>query len=260
MNNDLKEIVRAKYNAIADSGDSCCGSDCCAEVSFVGETYDDLAGHVDEADLGLGCGLPTRGSGIKEGDYVVDLGSGAGNDVFVARAIVGETGRVVGIDMADSMLARACTNAEKQGFDNVFFHKGDIENIPLPDGKVDVVISNCVFNLVPDKRQAFSETLRILRPGGHFSISDIVTIGELPEGLRSSAEMYAGCVAGALDMDEYLGIIRDTGFANIEVRKQREIVLDDALLREYLSPAQILEFRNSNAGIYSITVAGTKET
>lgn len=254
--NEIKQQVQDKYNALARAGQSCCGTS--SDCTFVGDDYIQLDGYVQDADLGLGCGLPTQFAGIKPGDTVVDLGSGAGNDVFVARSEAGDSGRVIGIDMADDMIARARQNLATLGYTNVEFRHGDIEDIPLPDNTADVVVSNCVLNLVPDKARAYAETFRILKPGGHFSISDVVIIGALPDALRNAAEVYVGCVGGAISQEDYLNIIRSAGFADVTVRKAREIALTDALLDQYVSAAQKTSLRDSGVGIYSITVSGTK--
>lgn len=265
--NELKQVVKEKYGEIAKASKSsgCCGPACCgdSESKIVGYTvmqdeYDNLEGYVADADLGLGCGLPTEHAGIKKGDTVVDLGSGAGNDVFVARAIVGDEGKVIGLDMTEEMIEKANFNKAKLGYQNVEFHLGDIEQIPFENNLADVVVSNCVLNLVPDKRKAFSEIYRVLKPGAHFCVSDIVIKGELPAGLKKSAEMYAGCVAGALQQDEYLGIIKETGFKNIEIKKTKVIELPDEVLRDYISDSEIEMFKKNNTGIFSITVVGYK--
>jgi len=206
---NIKEIVKEKYShiakkAVSGSGNTpCCApSGCCgdADYTFFSENYQGLKGYNADADLGLGCGIPTEFAGLKPGDYVLDLGSGAGNDCFVARTEVGENGRVTGLDFANAMLEKARQNAHKLGYSNVDFIKGDIEQMPLPDNSYDVILSNCVLNLVPDKQKAFSEMLRVLKPGGHFCVSDVVLKGELPEKLRHDAEMYAGCVSGAIQL------------------------------------------------------------
>lgn len=262
----FKSLVREKYGEIAqqsykENAGSCCGTSCgCepADYSIMAEDYSALNGYVAEADLGLGCGLPTEFAHIQAGDTVVDLGSGAGNDAFVARALAGETGKVIGIDFTDIMIEKARDNAAKLGFNNVEFRHGDIENIPVEDNSADVVLSNCVLNLVPDKKRAFAETYRILKPGGHFSISDIVTRGNLPDALRKSAEMYAGCVAGALLKSEYLKIIEDSGFVNIRLQKERRITLPDDVLRQHLNDSDIEKFRSDHIGIFSITVYAEK--
>ncbi|MBE0572524.1 MAG: arsenite methyltransferase [Ignavibacteriaceae bacterium] len=265
--NDLKQIVKEKYGEIAKASKSsgCCGPTCCGgeESKIVGYTvmqdeYNNLDGYVADADLGLGCGLPTEFAGIKKGDTVVDLGSGAGNDVFVARSIVGDEGKVIGLDMTEEMIEKANANKIKAGFKNVEFRLGEIESMPLENDIADVVISNCVLNLVPDKRKAFEEIYRILKPGAHFCVSDIVIKGELPEGLQKSAEMYAGCVAGALQQDDYLSIIKETGFENVEIKKIKVIELPDNVLKEYLNELEIKLLKNNNVGIFSITVVGYK--
>jgi arsenite methyltransferase len=262
----LKEIVKEKYSQIAEQSkgtneSSCCGATCgCSTVDYVvmADDYSKLKGYAPDADLGLGCGLPTEFALINEGDTVVDLGSGAGNDCFVARSIAGETGKIIGIDFTEKMIAKARANADKLGYKNVEFRQGDIENMPIVGGVANVVVSNCVLNLVPDKRQAFVETFRILKKGGHFSVSDIVLVGELPEGLRKSAEMYAGCVAGAIQKEEYLGIIKEVGFRDIKIQKERRIELPDEILSDYLSESEIKEFKKGKSGIFSITVYAEK--
>jgi len=265
--NELKQVVKEKYGEIAKASKSsgCCGPTCCGgeESKIVGYTvmqdeYNHLEGYVADADLGLGCGLPTEHAGIKKGNTVVDLGSGAGNDVFVARSIVGDEGKVIGLDMTEEMVEKANANKIKVGFKNVEFRLGEIESMPLENNTADVVISNCVLNLVPDKRKAFSEIFRILKPGAHFCVSDIVLKGELPEGLQKSAEMYAGCVAGALQQDDYLGIIKETGFRNVEVKKTKVIELPDDVLGNYLDKSDVKNFKMSKVGIFSITVVGYK--
>lgn len=265
--NELKQVVKEKYGEIAKASKSsgCCGPTCCGgeESKIVGYTvmqdeYDNLNGYVADADLGLGCGLPTEHAGIKKGDTVVDLGSGAGNDVFVARAIVGNEGKVIGLDMTEEMVEKANLNKAKLGFKNVEFHLGDIEQMPFENNLADVVVSNCVLNLVPDKQKAFSEISRILKPGAHFCVSDIVIQGEMTEELRKSAEMYAGCVSGALPQDEYLKIIEEAGFTNIEIKKSKRIELPEEFLSEYLSEQGIQEYKNNLKGVFSITVIAYK--
>lgn len=265
---DLKQVVKEKYGEIArvSSGSGCCGpvSSCCGdsqtvEFTMIGDEYKNIDGYVAEADLGLGCGLPTEFAGIKKGDTVIDLGSGAGNDVFVARAIVGDEGKVIGIDMTEEMIEKANINNAKLGYKNVEFHLGDIEQMPFENNLADVVVSNCVLNLVPDKQKAFSEIYRILKPGAHFCVSDIVIQGEMTGELKKSAEMYAGCVSGALQQDEYLGLIKKTGFKNIEIKKSKRIVLPDGILNQYLSADGLKEYKENLKGIFSITVVGYKE-
>jgi arsenite methyltransferase len=263
---EIKEMVKEKYGAIADqtskeNQSSCCGSTCgCSQVEFtvMAEDYSKLPGYVPDADLSLGCGLPTEFAQIKPGDTVVDLGSGAGNDCFVARSITGDTGRVIGIDMTEAMINKARANAGRLGYGNVEFRLGEIESLPVESGTVDVVVSNCVMNLVPDKKKAFAETFRILKHGGHFSISDIVLRGELPEQVRKSAELYAGCISGAQQIEEYLATIRSAGFANITVQKEREIHIPNEILIRHISLDELREYKRRHVGIYSITVYADK--
>lgn len=260
---ELKKIVKDKYAEIVteDSGCGCacgCGPSDNASYSVFSESYETQQGYVKEADLGLGCGLPTEYADINPGDAVLDLGSGAGNDCFVARAIVGETGKVTGLDFTDEMLTKATVNNIKMGYSNVDFVKGDIEEIPLPDNSYDVVISNCVINLVPDKEKAFAEIMRVLKPGGHFCISDVVLNGELPLEIQSAAEMYAGCVAGALQKKDYLKIIDRAGFTDVRIKKDKEISLPDSLLLEYLSADELKVYKFSGTGVFSMTVVGVK--
>lgn len=257
--NDLKSIVKEKYGAIAERADGggCCSSTPDGTYSIMADEYDELQGYAPDADLKLGCGLPTEFAKIKAGNTVVDLGSGAGNDCFIARAETGDSGQVIGVDFTDAMLLKARNNALKLGYNNVSFVKGDIEQIPLPEGIADVVVSNCVFNLVPDKRSAFSKAHRILKPGAHFSISDIVLEGDLPAALQKDAELYAGCVAGAIQMDDYLQLLHDQGFKQIEIQKKKSIQLPQEVLAKHLDATQIEAF-NQDFGIYSITVYGEK--
>lgn len=261
---EIKNAVREKYGQIAvteqSCGCSCCGTDGGATFDYtvMSDDYTKLDGYVPDADLGLGCGLPTEHAGINEGDTVLDLGSGAGNDVFIARRLVGETGKVIGIDFTDEMLYKAWANLLKTGYQNVEFRKGDIENMPVEADSIDVVISNCVLNLVPDKNKAFSEINRVLKPGGHFCVSDIVIRGKLPEALKEPAAMYTGCVSGALQMDEYLGIINETGFVNTEIPKEKKITIPDEILKAFINDEELKSFRDSGTEILSITVRAEK--
>lgn len=261
MSDNIKEIVREKYAEIVTQGTSCCsGTGCCengVETVF-SESYQTLEGYNPDADFGLGCGLPTEYARIQPGYTVLDLGAGAGNDVFIARQLTGAAGRVIGLDMTEAMVRKANENKAKLGYDNVEFILGDIEAIPLPDSIVDVAISNCVMNLVPDKQKAYGEVFRVLKEGGHFSISDIVLDGELPENLQKAAELYTGCVAGAMQKDEYLDVIRQAGFVNLTIDKEREYSLPEGLLAQYLSPSQIEAFRNSGSRILSLNVFAEK--
>lgn len=266
-NEQIKEMVKQKYAEIAlqdreTNASSCCGAGgCSTEVyNIMSEEYNDLKGYNPDADLGLGCGLPTNFAKIRKGNVVVDLGSGAGNDCFVARAETGETGKVIGIDFTEAMIEKARENAEKLGFNNVEFRQGDIEKIPMTANVADVVVSNCVMNLVPDKPKAFSEVYRILKPGGHFSISDIVLVGQLPDKIKNAAEMYAGCVASAIQKDDYLSIIEGVGFKNLALQKQKPIIVPDDILKTYLNDEELNNYKNSDTQIYSITVYGEKPT
>jgi ubiquinone/menaquinone biosynthesis C-methylase UbiE len=262
---ELKDIVRQKYSEIAlqdkeTNQSSCCGSGCCSTdvYNIMSDDYSKLEGYNPDADLGLGCGLPTQFAKIKKGDVVIDLGSGAGNDAFVARAETGETGKVIGIDFTPAMIAKARENAEKLGFHNVEFRQGDIESMPVTSNIADVVVSNCVLNLVPNKNNVFKEIFRALKPGGHFSISDIVLEGTLPTNIQQAAEMYAGCVSGAIQKQVYLELIKQNGFENITLQKEKAIHIPDDILLNYLSETEIQQFRNSNTGIFSITVYAEK--
>ena len=264
-NEEIKEMVKQKYAEIAlqnqeINASSCCGSGgCSTEVyNIMTDDYDHLEGYNPDADLKLGCGLPTEFAKIEKGNFVVDLGSGAGNDCFVARAETGETGKVVGIDFTPEMIEKARNNADKLGFNNVEFRLGDIENIPLMSNVADVVVSNCVMNLVPNKTKAFAEVQRILKPTGHFSISDIVLVGDLPEKIKNAAEMYAGCVASAIQMEEYLKIIENSGFKNITLQKKKPIIVPDDILKNYLNDEEIQQYKDSTTRIYSITVFAEK--
>lgn len=261
----LKQIVKDKYSQIAlqdkeTNMSSCCGAGgCSTEVyNIMSDDYTSLGGYNADADLGLGCGLPTQYARIKKGDVVVDLGSGAGNDCFIARHETGETGKVIGIDFTPKMIERARMNAEARGFNNVEFREGDIEQMPITSNVADVIVSNCVLNLVPNKNAVFQEMYRVLKPGGHFSISDVVLEGSLPEGLRKDAEMYAGCVSGAIQKEVYLELIGTNGFENIIVQKEKPIIIPDDILKNYLNDEQMLSFKNGSTGIFSITVFAQK--
>lgn len=262
---DIKDLVKEKYGQIAHQQkefnvSSCCGSGCgCSdEVVVMADRYDQLEGYVPEADLGLGCGIPTDVAAIGPGDTVLDLGCGAGNDVFVARRIVGDEGRVIGVDMTEAMIVKAEVNKARLGVRNVDFRLGEIEQLPVQSDTVDVVVSNCVLNLVPDKTRAFSEVYRVLKPGGHFSISDIVLSSALPPAILGAAEMYAGCVSGAMQRSDYLQVIGSEGFIEVTVKKEKAISIPDEILLEYLSPAELQSLRSSGTLVQSITVFGRK--
>lgn len=262
---ELKELVREKYSEIAlqdkaTNASSCCGAGgCSTEVyNIMSDDYTTLEGYNADADLGLGCGLPTEFAQIKPGDTVIDLGSGAGNDCFIARALTGESGKVIGIDFTEAMIEKARMNAEKLGYNNVEFRFGDIERMPVTAKTADVIVSNCVLNLVPNKKNVIDEIFRVLKPNGHFSISDIVLMGELPDNLKQAAEMYAGCVSGAIQKEEYLNMVKQGGFESITIQKEKMITVPDDILGNYLTPEEIATFRVSGVGIFSITVFARK--
>ena len=261
----LKEIVKKKYSEIAlqdkeTNMSSCCGAGgCSTEVyNIMSDDYTTLEGYNADADLGLGCGLPTQFAKIKKGDVVVDLGSGAGNDCFIERHETGETGKVIGVDFTPAMIDKARKNAEARGFNNVEFRQGDIENMPITANSADVIVSNCVLNLVPNKDAVIKDIFRVLKPGGHFSISDVVLVGALPEGLRKDAEMYAGCVSGAIQKEVYMELIHANGFENVVIQIEKPIVIPNDILSNYLSVEEIAKFNNGSTGIFSVTVFAQK--
>ncbi|MCP4801438.1 MAG: arsenite methyltransferase [Flavobacteriaceae bacterium] len=262
---ELKEIVKDKYSRIAEHGkaenaSSCCGATTSSNkvYNIMTDDYSETDGYVENADLGLGCGLPTQFAQIKKGDTIIDLGSGAGNDCFVARHETGVEGKVIGIDFTPIMIEKARINAEKLGYNNVEFREGDIDTMPVNNDIADVIVSNCVLNLVPNKQKVVGEIFRVLKPGGHFSISDIVLIGNLPDALKEDAEMYAGCVAGAIQKSEYLQLIKDKGFQNIKIQKEKPIIIPIDILVKYLSHEEIKTFNKGATGIFSITVYAEK--
>ena len=263
--NELKDLVKKKYSEIAlqdktANQSSCCGAGgCSTEVyNIMTDDYSGLQGYNADADLGLGCGLPTQFAKIEKGDVVIDLGSGAGNDAFIARSETGDEGKVIGIDFTPAMVEKARTNAEKLGYKNVEFRQGDIEHMPVTANTADVIVSNCVLNLVPNKDAVIKEIYRVLKPGGHFSISDIVLKGALPAELQQAAEMYAGCVAGAIQKEVYLELIQNNKFTNITLQKEKAIVIPDDILKNYLSPDAIAQFKTGDTGIFSVTVYAEK--
>lgn len=262
---ELKQIVKDKYSQIAKGDITVHAGTCCGATpkskevyNIMNDSYEELGGYTEDADLGLGCGLPTEFAMIKTGDTVLDLGSGAGNDAFVARHETGVDGKVIGVDFSPEMVAKARKNAEKLGYNNVEFRSGDIEDMPVADSSVDVVVSNCVLNLLPEKSQIFHEIFRVLKPSGHFSISDIVLIGDLPAPIVADAEMYAGCVSGAIQKEEYINLVKEAGFNNLKIQKEKEIIIPDDILNKYLDPSALAKFKSSETGIYSITLFATK--
>lgn len=263
---ELKDIVRERYAQIAEQGKEENASSCCGATTpsnkvynIMMDDYSQTQGYNEAADLGLGCGLPTQFAKIKKGDTVIDLGSGAGNDCFVARHETGPEGKVIGIDFTPIMVEKARINAEKLGYNNVEFRAGDIDDMPISDAMADVIVSNCVLNLVPNKAKVIGEIHRVLKPGGHFSISDIVLVGDLPQALKEDAEMYAGCVAGAIQKSDYLQMIKNQGFKTITIQKEKPITIPDDILIKYMSQAEIESFNTTATGIFSITVYAEKE-
>lgn len=261
----LRESVRHKYAEIAGRERAGCCTSCCGtepqtatDYSMIGDAYDGVSGYMAEADLGLGCGLPVEHAGLKPGQTILDLGSGAGLDAFVARQLVGDEGRVIGVDMTAEMVARARQNAQRSGFANVEFRLGEIEYLPVVSDSVDVVISNCVLNLVPDKARAFSEIFRVLKPGGHFCVSDVVASRELPGWVKDIAEAYAGCVSGAIPKENYLELIRQAGFDRISVAAERRIEVPAELVARSLTEQQRAEAERSDLHVLSITVTAWK--
>lgn len=254
----IKNVVKETYAKVLERNSGCCSSECCSEESGLAGDYSKIDGYVSEADYGLGCGIPTEFANIREGDVVLDLGSGAGNDVFIAAKIVGEKGRAIGLDMTEAMVNKANANKEKLGIENAEFILGDIESIPVREKSVDVVLSNCVLNLVPEKRKAFIEIYRVLKQGGHFTISDIIISGKLPDKVRQAAEMYAGCISGAMEKDDYLRTIRNSGFKEINIYSEKAIEISDSMLLNYVTLDELKEYRDSGRRIISITLSGTK--
>ena len=239
---DIKKTVREKYGAIAKKSGTSCGcasgaTSCCgssvdmskAVSKSIGYSDDDLNSVPEGANLGLGCGNPIALASLKEGEVVLDLGSGAGFDCFLASKRVGAGGRVIGVDMTPDMLDKARENCKKGGYRNVEFRLGEIENLPVADSSIDVVISNCVINLAPDKKRVFSEAFRVLKPGGRAMVSDIVLLRELPEFVKSSIDAYVGCVAGASLKEKYLSDIKDTGFKNVKINEETVFPIDGLL-------------------------------
>ncbi|MBK6266208.1 arsenite methyltransferase [Marivirga sp. S37H4] len=261
MSDPIKESVKKIYTETVNNGNlslqgSCCGNE--VDANLFKEDYSKVQGYMQEADFGLGCGIPTELALIKEGDTVLDLGSGAGNDAFVASKIVGETGKVIGIDMTEAMVAKANINKEKIDARNVSFLLGDIENIPLSNNSIDVAISNCVMNLVPNKEKAYSEVFRVLKPGGHFSISDIVIEGQLPEQVKKSELLYSACISGAINKEDYLMAIETAGFSNIKIQSEKHFNIPEALLNKYLTAEEKEDFKAIPFSVSSINVYAEK--
>jgi SAM-dependent methyltransferase len=253
---EIKKAVRDRYADIAiKSGNcclpsaSCCGSNVTVEMISrdIGYRAEDLASVPEGANLGLGCGNPVALASLVEGETVVDLGAGAGFDCFLAAREVGKSGRVIGVDMTPAMLDKARENAKKGGYDNVTFRLGEIENLPAADNTADIIISNCVINLSPDKRRVFQEAFRVLKAGGRLMVSDIVLLKELPMALRESIDAYVGCVAGAVMKDDYLDAMSEAGFQEIEI-------IDETLfpLKDFIGYANALEIVESTDALMEI--------
>jgi len=270
---EIKRVVREGYAKVAKEEKvfsvpltSCCGGASLAgEISKkIGYTEQDLVTVPEGANLGLGCGNPVALASLHEGDIVLDLGSGAGFDCFLAAQRVGASGRVIGIDMTPEMIAKARENAQKSNYNNVEFRLGEIEHLPVADNSVDVTISNCVINLVPDKRTAFAEIFRVLKPGGRLMISDIVLLKELPDFIKNSAAAYVGCISGALMKDEYLKTIRETGFEAVQIVEETffpiECMANDATAQAIVKDAGLSQERITEVehSVASIKVRGIK--
>ncbi len=268
---NLRKSVRERYGKIARQGTSCCGpaASCCAPAGTAdrigraaGYTEADLKSVPDGANLGLGCGNPVALASLREGETVLDLGSGAGFDCFLAAKRVGGGGRVIGVDMTPEMLERARANAREGGYGNVEFRLGEIENLPVADGSVDVVISNCVINLSPDKERVFREAFRVLKPGGRLMVADMVLLRELPDAIKKSMEAYTACIAGAETRERYLSLISGAGFDDVtvvgEARYPIEGVLENPDLRDVVEGTGIDLGEIGHLPVASIKVRGTK--
>jgi ubiquinone/menaquinone biosynthesis C-methylase UbiE len=249
---NVRKIVRDGYAQVAKSGSSCCApqSSCCGATNVatdiskkIGYTDEDIQSVPEGANLGLGCGNPVALASLKEGEVILDLGSGAGFDCFLAANIVGKTGKVIGIDMTPEMVEKARENAHKGGYDNVDFRLGEIENLPMADNHVDAIISNCVINLSPDKDRVFQEAFRVLKPGGRLMVSDMVLVSELPESIKNSVAAYIGCLAGAIMQDEYVKAIKNAGF------KQVRIVDEVSLATDYTPKDSVVQALVNDSGI-----------
>lgn len=242
---DIKKMVREGYGKIAEKRASCCApaTSCCGSQDFVqevskriGYSEEELKVVPEGANLGLGCGNPVALASLKPGEVVVDLGSGAGFDCFLAANQVGKTGKVIGVDMTAEMLDKARENGRKSNYENVEFRLGEIENLPVADNHADIIISNCVINLSPDKKRVFQEAYRVLKPGGRLMVSDIVLLRDLPEEIKNSVAAYIGCLAGAVSKKDYLGAIQEAGFEQTKVIDEAtfptELVANDPTIRE----------------------------
>jgi arsenite methyltransferase len=268
---NIKKAVQERYGKIAEEASSCCGPksscgcgssssrDVSASIGYSGEQMQSVP---SDANLGLGCGNPVAIASLKPGETVLDLGSGAGFDCFLAANQVGKNGKIIGVDMTPAMISKARQNAKKGEYTNVEFRLGEIENLPAADNSVDVIISNCVINLAPDKAKVFAEAYRVLKPGGRFMISDLVVLKELPEVIRESVQAYVGCIAGALLKDDYLKTVEKTGYKNIKVISEKTYpigdYLDDPMIQSFLKQFGNDEAKEAAASVVSITLTGIK--
>jgi SAM-dependent methyltransferase len=257
-----RKIVREGYAKVARKGSTCCGSESSKEIGYTEEEL--IAVPEGAANMGLGCGNPVALASLKQGETVLDLGSGGGLDCFLAAKKVGEKGKVIGVDMTPEMIDRARDNAKKSKYKNVEFRLGEIENLPVADNTADVVISNCVINLSPNKKRVFQETFRVLKPGGRLMISDIVLLKQLPEAIRENVEAYIGCVSGAVMKDDYLALIEKAGFEHVKVVEEAhfpvEFVVGDPTAKEVMKQSKISskKVKELAASIASIRVHGIK--
>ncbi|MFH1752798.1 MAG: arsenite methyltransferase [Candidatus Omnitrophota bacterium] len=265
----MKDFVKKIYGSIAKKKKkSCCGPTCCSSNApsvseAVGYTKKELDSIPDDANMGLGCGNPVALASLKEGETIVDLGAGGGIDAFLASKRVGDSGRVIGIDMTEDMVEKARINAEKGGFKNCEFKLGDIEKIPLEDSVADCIISNCVINLAEDKQKVFNESFRILKSGGRLMVSDMVLVGDLPESVIKSAEMYAGCIAGALKREDYIDKIKKAGFKNVVVVKEDPVRISDYIgsdkaISDIAKDMSKTEIENIDKAVSSVKISAYK--
>ena len=269
---DIRELVRKKYAKVAGKSTSCCGapSPCCGSASpaqlseAIGYSREQMAAVPEGANLGLGCGNPVAIASLRQGETVLDLGAGAGFDCFLAAKAVGETGRVIGVDMTPEMISKARENARKGGYRNVEFRLGEIEHLPVADGSVDIIISNCVINLSPDKQQVFADAFRVLRPGGRLTVSDIVLLKPLPPVLANSVAAYVGCLAGASLKEDYLGMLRQAGFTQVEVIGESPFnigdMANDPMIKAIIDDAKLSleEAREAGQSVVSLKVVARK--
>jgi len=269
----VKKVVRNRYAKVAKTSGSCCASSvsCCSAPSnekvskMIGYSEEEMNSVPEGANLGLGCGNPTAMASLKEGERVLDLGSGAGFDCFLAAKKVGKKGKVIGVDMTPEMLDKARANAKKGRYTNVEFRLGEIENLPIADNSVDVIISNCVINLSPDKKRVFEEAFRVLVPNGRLMVSDIVLLKRLPESVQKNVEAYAGCIAGAEIKDRYLELLRKAGFKEVRVLEEKtypleyivsEDTFNEAINRLNVTKEELTETANS---VVSVKVSAIKQ-